>query len=65
MSWTEGDPNLIMRRLKFKGNEEQLTKVQQLLDEERVSRKAIYIILKYFELTADGSKTLEIQFPDV
>lgn len=36
-----------------------------LLNEENVSRKAIYIILKYFELTPDGVKTLEIQFPDV
>lgn len=65
MSWVESDPDLMNRRLKFKGNKEQLAKVQQLLDEERVSRKAIYIILKYFELTADGLKTLEIQFPDV
>lgn len=65
MSWVESDPDLMNRRLKFKGNKEQLAKVQQLLDEEHVSRKAIYIILKYFELTADGLKTLEIQFPDV
>lgn len=65
MSWVESNPDLMTRRLKFKGNKEQLAKVQQLLDEERVSRKAIYIILKYFELTADGLKTLEIQFPDV
>mgnify|MGYP000034927486 CR=1 FL=1 len=65
MGWTEEKPELLLRRINFKGNEEQLAKVQQLLDEEHVSRKALYIILKYFELTPDGLKTLGIQFPDV
>lgn len=65
MGWTEEKPELMLRRVRFKGDEKQLTKVQQLLDEEHVSRKALYIILKYFELTSDGLKTLEIQFPDV
>lgn len=65
MGWTEGKPELLLRRVNFKGDEEQLAKVLQLLDEEHVSRKALYIILKYFELTPVGVETLGIQFPDV
>jgi len=60
-----GQSELMLCRLKYKGNKEHLQKVMMLLNEENVSRKAIYIILKYFELTPDGVKTLEIQFPDV
>ena len=65
MSWKSTNMNLSSRRVKYKGTKEQLPKVQVLLDEQGVTRKTMYLILKYFELTPDGLKTLGIQFPDV
>lgn len=64
MSW-KSNMEFTLRRVRYKGTEEQLPKVQELLDEQGVTRKTMYLILKYFELTPDGLKTLAIQFPDV
>lgn len=65
MSWKSTNMDLSLRRVRYKGNKEQLPKVQALLDELGVTKKTMYLILKYFELTPDGMKTLGIQFPDV
>lgn len=65
MAWKDSNPELLFRRVKFKGSEEQLPKVLALLDKENVSRKTLYLVLKYFEFTPDGERVLQIQFPDI
>ncbi len=65
MSWQNSNLEMTFRRMKYKGTKEQLPKVLALLDEEKVSRKAVYTVLKYFELTPDGLAVLKRQFPDV
>ena len=65
MSWQNGNLEMTFRRVKYKGTEEQLPKVLALLDKQKVDRKTMYLILKYFELTPDGLAALGTQFPDV
>lgn len=65
MSWENTNMDMSFRRVRYKGDKEQMPKVQALLDEQGVTRKTMYLILKYFELTPDGLKALETQFPDV
>ena len=53
------------KRFNYKGTKEQLPKVEAALEKLRVTRKSMYLILKYFKLNPDGIKALEQQFPDV
>lgn len=52
-------------RFKYKGEEERLPEVEAALDELGVTRKSMYLVLKYFELNPGGIVALEQQFPDV
>lgn len=52
-------------RFNYKGEKEQLPKVEAALDELGVTRKSMYLVLKYFELNPGGIQALETQFPDV
>lgn len=53
------------RRFVYKGTKEQLSKVEAALTEAKVSRKTVYLILKYFEINPDLIEVLEEEFPDV
>lgn len=62
MSWKN---NIWGNRVYYKGPEERLPDVEAALDELGVTRKSMYLVLKYFELNPDGIVVLEQQFPDV
>lgn len=52
-------------RFIYKGEKERLPEIEAALKEEHISRKGMYLVLKYFELNPDGLKALESQFPNV
>lgn len=54
-----------VRRFICKGEKERLPQIEAALDELGVTRKSMYLVLKYFELSPDGIVVLEQQFPDV
>ncbi len=62
MTWKN---NTWGRRFNYKGSKERLPEVESALDELNVTRKSMYLILKYFELNPGGIAALEQQFPDV
>lgn len=53
------------RRFLYKGEKERLPEVEAALERLGVTRKSMYLVLKYFELNPDGVTALEQQFPDV
>lgn len=53
------------RRFIYKGSKEQLPNVEAALKENKITRRDMYLILKYFEINQEGIEFLEQQFPDV
>lgn len=56
---------MAFRRFTYKGPEERLPEIEAALEELGVTRKSMYLVLKYFEINPDGLPALETQFPDV
>lgn len=52
------------RRFTFNGTKEQQKKLEATLS-QGISRKAIYMILKYLSISPDYEKILQEEFPDV
>ena len=53
------------RRFLFHGTKEQQEKLEAALSKDGVSRKTIYMILKYLTINPDCQDILQKQFPDV
>ena len=51
------------RRFHFKVTEEQRIKVEAALQELKISRMMMFLILKYFEI--QDKEVLESEFPDI
>lgn len=55
----------MQKRFIFKGEKEQLPKVEAALKKLGVTRKSMYFVLKYFEINPQAVEILEKEFSDV
>lgn len=56
---------MITKRFLYKGLEERLPKVESAIKIQKITRKDMYLILKYFEINPDCFPALKEEFPDV
>lgn len=56
---------MILRRFSYKGKEERLPEIEAAINKMKITRRDMYLILKYFELNQDVIESLEQQYPDV
>lgn len=56
---------MLWRRFKYKGPKERLPEIEAALKESGVTRKSMYLVLKYFEINLSALQELENQFPDI
>lgn len=59
------NPPVEWRRFLFHGTKEQQEKFEAALSEDGVTRKTIYMILKYLTINPECQDILQEQFPDV
>ena len=62
---SEKEKGVELRRFLFHGTKEQQAKLETALSGDGVSRKNIYMILKYLTINPDCQDILQKQFPDV
>ena len=55
----------MQKRFIFKGEKEQLPKIEAALKELGITRKTMYFLLKYFEINPQAVEILEKEFPNV
>ncbi len=55
----------MQKRFIFKGEKEQLPKIEAALKELGITRKTMYFLLKHFEINPQAVEILEKEFPNV
>ena len=55
----------MQKRFIFKGEKEQLPRIEAALKELGITRETMYFLLKYFEINPQAVEILEKEFPNV